>query len=61
MTALFVYLALGAAISGLAAGDTFDDPIGYVVAVTLWPFIAITVAAAMLRESVGNRRKDPRA
>jgi len=55
VSALFIYLAIGAAITGVAAGDTFEDPVGYAVAIALWPFIAITVAAAMIREAVTKR------
>ena len=56
MSAVFAYLAVGAVIVGLLAGDEwYGNPVGYAVSVTLWPFIAITVAASMVRDSFGGR------
>ena len=53
-----LYLATGAAITGLLAGREWESsPIGYAVAVLFWPFIAITVAASMVRDAFS---KDPR-
>lgn len=53
MIEAFWYLSAGAAIVGLLAGCDWDEsPVGYVVAVAFWPFIAITVAASMVRDSV---------
>lgn len=53
MIEAFWYLAFGVVIIGLLAGREWsENPIGYAVAVTLWPFLAITVAASMLRDSV---------
>lgn len=48
MTEAFVYLAIGAAIVGIATGSDTDDAVAYAVTVVMWPFIAITVAAAMV-------------
>jgi hypothetical protein len=57
MSGPFVYLAIGAAIVGLLAGDEWHgNPVGYAVSVALWPFIAITVAASMLRDAFGGGR-----
>lgn len=53
MSAAFVYLAIGAAIVGFLAGDDWHgNPIGYAVSVLFWPFIAVTVAASMIRDAV---------
>lgn len=53
MSGVFFYLAIGAAITGFLAGDDWaESPIGYALAITLWPFIAITVAAAMIADAV---------
>jgi len=52
MSAVFIYLAIGAAIVGLLTDRMdADSPVGYAVSITLWPFIAITVAASMLRDA----------
>jgi hypothetical protein len=61
MTDVFIYIAIGALITGLLVGrDWVENPFGYVVAVTFWPFLAITVAASMLRDSVikADKNKD---
>lgn len=56
MSAVFAYLAVGAVIVGLLAGDEWHgNPVGYAVSVTFWPFIAITVAASMVRDAFGGR------
>ena len=50
MIEAFWYLAIGATIIGLLVGREWsENPVGYAVAVTLWPFLAITVAASMAR------------
>lgn len=52
MSAALLYLAAGSAIVGLLAGKEWsENPVGYAVAVTLWPFIAITVAASMVADA----------
>ena len=53
MNAAFVYLAIGAIIVGLLAGREWsENPLGYAVAITLWPFLAITVAASMVADAL---------
>ena len=55
MNEAFLYLAIGAAIVGLLAGREWSEaPGGYVVAIAFWPFLAITVAASMLRDAVNR-------
>lgn len=59
MIEAFWYLAIGAAIVGLLAGrDWHGNPVGYAVSVAFWPFIAITVAAGMVREAVNGKDED---
>ena len=56
MNEAFAYLAIGAVIVGLLAGREWsENPIGYAVAVTMWPFLAITVAASMVRDAVNAK------
>ena len=56
MNEAFAYLAIGAVIVGLLAGREWsENPIGYAVAVTIWPFLAITVAASMVRDAVNAK------
>ena len=56
MNEVFTYLAIGAVIVGLLAGREWsENPGGYAVAVTLWPFLAITVAASMVRDAVNAK------
>jgi hypothetical protein len=56
MNEAFAYLAIGAVIVGLLAGREWsENPVGYAVAVTLWPFLAITVAASMVRDAVNAK------
>lgn len=56
MNEAFAYLAIGAVIVGLLAGREWsENPLGYAVAVTLWPFLAITVAASMVRDAVNAK------
>lgn len=57
MIEAFWYLAFGAAIVGLLAGREWSEsPVGYAVAITLWPFLAITVAASMVADAL---RREP--
>lgn len=57
MSLAFAYLAIGAAIVGLLAGDEWHgNPVGYAVSVMFWPFIAITVAASMVRDVLSGGR-----
>lgn len=59
MNAAFLYLAIGAAIVGVLAGDDWSgNPGGYVVSVLFWPFISITVAASMVRDALVAALKD---
>ena len=56
MNEAFAYLAIGAVIVGLLAGREWsENPVGYAVVVTLWPFLAITVAASMVRDAVNAK------
>lgn len=56
MNEAFAYLAIGAVIVGLLAGREWsENPVGYAVAVTMWPFLAITVAASMVRDAVNAK------
>lgn len=55
MNEAFAYLAIGAVIVGLLAREWSENPVGYAVAVTLWPFLAITVAASMVRDAVNAK------
>lgn len=59
MAEAFIYLAIGSALVGLLAGREWEgNPVGYAVAVLFWPFLAITVAASMIRDAFA---KEPRA
>lgn len=51
MTEVFIYLAIGAVIVGVATGADTGDAVAYAVTVVMWPFIAITVAASMAAEA----------
>ena len=56
MNEAFAYLAIGAVIVGLLAGREWsENPVGYAVAVTMWPLLAITVAASMVRDAVNAK------
>ena len=58
MNAAFVYLAIGAVIVGLLAGREWaENPVGYAVSVTLWPFLAITVAFSMIRDAAISEKE----
>lgn len=53
MSAAFIYLAIGAIIIGLfKAPEAENEPLGYVVVLMFWPFLAITVAASMIGDAV---------